>query len=69
MTKIKTEHPEAIQSPKKFVEHNKKNYKWAVAQFRLPGRDKVMAEDAALDEELIDEILAIEGQGILTEQH
>lgn len=55
--------------PEDEVEVNGKEYKFNVARFRLPNRSEIiLAAEAALDEVLLKEIVAIEGQNILREQ-
>lgn len=54
--------------PKDTVKSAKKEFKWAVPHFRF--KEKYFtADDASIDQKLIDEIVAIEGQGILVEVH
>ena len=65
-TVITTKAAAKIEVPSKLVEHDGKKYKWAVAHFKH-GAAVITAEDAATDETLIGELIAIEGQGILTE--
>ncbi len=55
--------------PKEFVERDGKQYRWTMPHFILPGKGKVTAEEAALDEETLKQIFAMEGQGLLVEQH
>ena len=51
---------------KKTKEEEKPQYKWNVAQFKLPGSDEIItAEEAATDSDLIELLLSIEGQGII----
>lgn len=55
--------------PKDTVTSGKKQYKFTVAQFRLPGDSKtIISEEASLDQTTIDKIVAIQGQSILKEQ-
>ena len=54
--------------PEDEVEVNGKKYQFTVAHFRLPNRSNViLASEAALDGELLKEIVAIKGQNILKE--
>ena len=58
----------APQIPTDPVEVGGKKYKFQVATFRLAGDHTVYtAEEAALDEDLLSQILCIEGQGMLKE--
>jgi len=60
---------ELPEIPKDAVKVDGKEYKFTVARFRLPNRSEiVLADQAALDNALLKEILAIEGQNILKEQ-
>ena len=45
---------------------NGKEWKFQVAAFYL-GAEKILSEDAALDEKIIKDILAIKGQNVLRE--
>lgn len=66
-TVIETAQAEKPKVPEKAVSFNKKQYKFTLAQFIMPGRGKMLAEDAMTDKDIIAEIIAIEGQGILKE--
>lgn len=65
-----TKKPELPKIPEEPITYKKKNYKWKVAAFTLPGKETktITAEEASLDEETIAAVLKIEGQGILVEQ-
>ncbi len=55
--------------PKDAVAVDGKEYKFNVAQFRLPKRSEVIfASQAILDKKILAEIIAIKGQNILKEQ-
>lgn len=66
-TNIIVEKITALTIPEKAVEVRGKEYKWTVPAFNHKGV-KISAEDASLDEALLKEIIAINGQGILKEQ-
>lgn len=53
--------------PKGTVKVGKKEYKFALAQFFFENK-KVLAEDAAIDKELLEKIVALPGQNVLKEQ-
>ena len=55
--------------PEALVERDGKQYRWTLPHFDLHGHGKVTAEEAALDEDILDKIFGLEGQGILVEQH
>ncbi len=69
---LKNAAPEAakvVSIPKEPVEFGKKKYRFNVAKFAFPGSDKqYIAEEVATDKTVLAQIIAIEGQGILTEQ-
>jgi hypothetical protein len=55
--------------PEELVERKKKKYKWAFPTFRLLGDPTLyIAAEAALDDTIIDKLLAISGQNVLVEQ-
>ncbi len=55
--------------PEELVERKKKKYKWAFPTFRLLGDPTLyIAAEAALDDTIIDKVLAIPGQNVLIEQ-
>lgn len=59
---------EAPVIPAEPFEYKGKSYKWLRAAFRLPGDiKKYSCQDAAGNENVMDKLLAIEGQGILKE--
>jgi len=63
-----TETKKVPEIPKEPVEVNGKKYKFQVATFRIAGDAAIYtAEEAVLDEELLSQILGIEGQGMLKE--
>jgi hypothetical protein len=69
VTEIKVvKEAEKLAIPKKGVKVKGKTYKFAAAHFHFDGK-YVIADDAALDNELLENIVSIEGQGILVEQH
>lgn len=50
------------------VVFNKKKYKWNVAAFINPvTNQKITAEEASTDEDVLNAVLAVAGQGLLTE--
>jgi len=54
--------------PKANVKIGDKNYRWNIATFCLPGSAEILtAEEIHTDLELIETIIKIEGQGLLTE--
>lgn len=61
------EHQPAIQTDT--VKHADKEYRFAVPSFVLAEHGKLTAEEAASTESIIEDILKIEGQGILVEVH
>ena len=66
-TKIETKEEKKLSIPKKIVTVGKKKYKFNLAAFNLNGQ-VISSEDASLDEEILKQIVAMEGQGIMTEQ-
>ena len=67
-TNLATEPVKPPTIPSKPTTYKGKEYKWQVAIFHLPGSpDKITAEEANLDENIIKQVLAIEGQGMLKE--
>lgn len=56
------------QIPASYVKVKGKNYQWAMPVFVLPKHGRITAEEAATDKKIIDDILAMEGQGILVEK-
>jgi hypothetical protein len=66
-TVIATAKANTLSIPEKLVEFEGKEYKWAVPHFRHKG-EVIKAEDAAIDEDILKDILSIKGQGILIEQ-
>lgn len=50
------------------IEHNEKKYQWMRAAFRLPGDiKKYTAQEASVQVDILDRLLAIPGQSILKE--
>jgi len=50
------------------IEHKDKKYQWQRAAFRFPGDiKKITAQEASVDPEVLDRLLAIPGQSILKE--
>lgn len=59
---------EVPKVPKDPVKVGNKTYKFNVAKFAFPGSDKqYLSEEVATDNAILKKLLAIEGQGILTE--
>lgn len=54
--------------PAKVIKVGGKSYKFATAALHLPGHGRVTAEEALLDKGILEQIIAIDGQGILVEQ-
>lgn len=67
-TAISTEEAKPPTIPKDPIEFKGNKYKWCVAIFSFPGsHEKYTAEEASTDDEMLAEILKIEGQGMLKE--
>lgn len=67
-TKIEEAKPKKLTIPEKPVEVNGKFFIFQMPAFRMPGEAEIiLAEDAALREDILADILKIEGQGILKE--
>lgn len=63
---------EPLKVPTELLEHKGKKYKVRVSGFRKSGKDGgelITAQELIADSDLIDEVLKIEGQGILKLQH
>jgi hypothetical protein len=67
-TTIKNEPAKKPTIPTKAIKVGDKKYKFTVARFKLAG-ENINAEDAALDNSILEQIVSINGQGILKEQH
>ena len=67
-TTIKHEAEKKPTIPTKAIKVGDKKYKFTVARFKLAG-ENINAEDAALDNSILEQIVSINGQGILKEQH
>lgn len=67
-TDISVKTPALPVIPKANLKVGKKEYRWNVPVFKMPGStETITAEAANTDKDLIAEILKIEGQGLLTE--
>ena len=62
------EEAKPITIPKEAVEVNGKKYKFNVARFAFPGSHaQYLSEEVVTDTKILKQIIAIKGQGILTE--
>lgn len=67
-TEINTAKEELPKIPAEPIVFNKKKYQWNVAAFVSPlTNQKITAEEASTDEDVLNAVLAVAGQGLLTE--
>lgn len=67
-TEINTAKEDLPKIPAEPIVFNKKKYKWNVAAFVNPlSNQKITAEEASTDEDVLNAVLAVAGQGLLTE--
>lgn len=57
---------EKVKVPTKTIKVKGKEYKWNVARFFHAGTEMI-AEDASFDKKLLEELVSVEGQGLLRE--
>ena len=66
-TSITTQEVAKIVLPTDPIEINGKKYKWLVPVFHIDGFGRTTAEEASIDDDILEAIVAIAGQGLLKE--